>query len=66
MILRVVNCDVCGKIFTEEKHGEGFPGWGQFMGISLDGIDNPYLCPEHLAKVATFIDEMKGEYRGVE
>ena len=57
--IRTVVCSVCKKTYTEPKHGLGFPGWGSLNGISLDGDDNPMLCPEHLNKVADFVDHMK-------
>jgi len=58
-ILRKIVCDVCGQAYTEREAGHGFPGWGAFHGIKLDGVDNPQLCPVHKAAVADFIDELK-------
>ena len=62
-VKRTVCCDICPVTYTEEKPNEGFPGWGQLIGIELDGVENPYLCPEHLKKTAEFVDNMKEEYR---
>lgn len=58
-ILQVIKCDVCGNEHREKSHGEGFKGWGMLNGITLDGIPNPALCPEHLAKVANYVDTLK-------
>lgn len=59
-MVRKFICDVCGEVFTEEKFGAGAPGWGQLMGIILDGNDNPTLCSNHLATIADQLDKMKG------
>lgn len=59
MIKRTVVCGVCGMEHTETLAGEGFPNWGQLSGIVLDKDENPYLCPEHLAATADFIDKLK-------
>ncbi len=58
MILRTIKCDVCGTEFTEPKDNDGFAGWGAIMGIALNGVANPNLCPEHLAAVADFVDSL--------
>lgn len=60
MILRTIKCDVCGAVETEKTAGSGWNGWGSLQGVSLNGVDNPSLCKEHLAKVAEFIDTMAG------
>lgn len=57
-IKKTVCCDICGKEYTEKNPNDGFPNWGQIMGINLNGTDNPYVCPYHLAEVADFIDNM--------
>lgn len=61
MNLRLVTCDIpgCPRRYEEAAPGEGFPGWGQLHGIALNGISNPLLCPEHLAKVAAYTDTLK-------
>lgn len=58
-ILRVIHCSLCDKTETETAANVGWPKWGAVQGIILDGEENPCLCPEHLAKVADFIDEVK-------
>ena len=62
-VRRTVCCDICDDMYTEKNPNDGFPGWGQFNGITLDGVDNPYLCPDHLKKAADFVDDMKEGYR---
>lgn len=58
MFLRTVKCDIktCDSTYTENSEGEGFPGWGQLNGVSLDGAENPHLCPICLSKTCDFID----------
>lgn len=59
MIKRTVVCGICGIAYTEQSNGEGFPNWGQLQGIVLDGDENPYLCPQHLAFTAEGLDRLK-------
>lgn len=61
MILRTIKCDLCGAVYTEQGDGAGFPGWGALQGVTLDGVANPCLCPEHLAAAAGFVDSLKQE-----
>lgn len=56
-IVRTIECCICGERYTEKNAGEGFPGWGAIQGIILNGEANPDLCPDHLTKVANFIDK---------
>jgi len=58
-IVRTIRCAVCGASHTEEKEGDGFPGWGELRGVALDGEANPTLCPHHLSEATDFIDSMK-------
>ena len=60
-IKKTVCCDICNEMYTEEKPNEGFPEWGQVTGITLNGVDNPYLCPMHLAMTADFINNLVEE-----
>ena len=62
MNLRTITCDItsCAAKHTEATPGDGFPGWGQLNGIVLNKAENPCLCPEHLAAIATFVDELGG------
>lgn len=62
MIRRMIECDICEESSTERSEGEGWPGWGQFMGINLDGVNNPNFCPNCLAVVAEFIDRLQEKY----
>jgi hypothetical protein len=59
MIFRIVECDICGTTLTEVAPGTGFPHWGQLQGVNLDGSENPFLCPAHLAKIADFADKLR-------
>ena len=52
-------CDVCRHQATEIEPGAGLPGWGALHGISLDGVPDPVLCPEHLGMIANHLDGMK-------
>lgn len=66
-MLRVFECDICGFKQAEKTFGAGVNGWGQLSGICLDGVDNPLLCPDHLAMVANYTDKLKrGEANGME
>lgn len=58
---RKATCDIkgCEEVTQETEFGLGFPEWGQFMGIRLDGTDNPMLCPLHKAATADFIDMLE-------
>lgn len=44
------DCEGCGGTHTEEKFGDGAPGWGQVLGILKDE-QPPYLCPGCLDKI---------------
>jgi hypothetical protein len=61
MMRRIIVCDVCNKMVTEDNEGEGFPGWGALQGIKLEGVANPNLCPEHLKIVADLVAKLKDE-----
>lgn len=63
MNLRTITCDIpgCRQRYEETAPGDGFPGWGQLHGISLNEISNPLLCPGHLAKLAAYTDSLKEE-----
>lgn len=63
MNLRLIRCDYpkCSAQQIEPSTGEGFLGWGQVSGISLDGIPNPALCPDHLALVADALNKLSEE-----
>lgn len=62
MIKRTIECDICGKSQTETCANEGWAGWGQIQGFTLNGSDNPYLCPQHLSDVADFVDRLAEKY----
>jgi hypothetical protein len=55
-IRRQIECDIpgCTAKFIETSPGEGWTGWGALQGISLNGKDNPCLCPDHLKAAAEF------------
>jgi hypothetical protein len=59
-IRRQIECDIpgCGEKYLEPKSGDGWEGWGVLQGIALNGIDNPSLCPTHLASAAKFVDSI--------
>lgn len=61
-ILRTFTCDIPGCLVqTQEKiYGQGPENFGQFVGIVLNGVGNPYLCPGHRAMVADFVDCLEG------
>lgn len=58
MIVRTIQCGVCGKEEREKVENGGWTGWGQLGGIKLNGGDNPHLCQEHLTAVANFVDSI--------
>ena len=58
-ILRTIRCSLCPTTFTEPEPNAGWQDWGQVSGIVLDGEANPCLCPDHLAQVANYINEVK-------
>lgn len=58
-ILSVFKCDICGVEQREIFPGGGAPGWGQLSGINLDGVDNPVLCSDDLARLAGAVDALK-------
>lgn len=57
-IRQIIKCSVCGKEQTEEKAGDGFIGWGALQGVSLNGEENPTICPAHLGVLAEYLDKM--------
>jgi len=57
-VRRTIRCDICKVEYTEREPGDGFPNWGQLHGISLNGVQNPNLCPEHLHALAERADEL--------
>lgn len=58
MILRTIHCDICGISQMETKENEGWEGWGQINGISINGAINPSVCPDDLSRLADFADEL--------
>jgi len=58
MILRMIKCDICGREEREAQPNEGWPGWGALQGVALNGVNNPSICPAHLATVAEFVDSL--------
>ena len=60
-ILRMIKCDVkgCPHSAVESEPNAGWMGWGHLHGMSLNGAENPLLCPVHLAAVAGFIDSLE-------
>ena len=58
-IKQIIKCSVCSKEEIEKETGEGFTGWGALQGISLNGEDNPTLCPDHLGLMADQLDLIK-------
>ena len=58
-VYRTVTCNWpgCDYTYRESAPNVGWPGWGQLNGIILNDNENPHLCPEHLARVANFIDK---------
>lgn len=65
-ILRMIKCDIKGCLHSavEPEPNAGWLGWGHLQGISLNGAENPLLCPEHLAAVAGFVDGLVGVGEG--
>ena len=58
-MLRTVICNICDRQYTEESYGAGFAGWMQVNGIILNGDDQVWLCPDHKAEVADYIDNIR-------
>ena len=59
MILRTIQCAICGKHETEKRPNGGWPGWMGIIGVALDGDENPQFCPEHTNEIMNFIDNLK-------
>ena len=59
-IIRLAKCCVCGKQEAERSYGAGWPAWAQFNGITMNGDENPMLCPKHMRMVADYIDDLSG------
>lgn len=61
-IRRQISCDIpgCAERYLETAPGEGWPNWCVFQGIVLNGVENPCLCPSHVATVADHVDSLKG------
>ena len=57
-ITRTIDCDACHVKAEEPAPNIGWNGWGALQGVELNGVQNPNLCPDCLAKVAEFIDGM--------
>ena len=60
--IRIFTCDIpgCDYVQREEVPGKGPRDFGQFVGIILNGIPDPHLCPGHRAAVADFVDNLEG------
>lgn len=63
---RIKTCDICNAETEENYLGAGFPpGWGTVTGVNND--DNPTgtvdLCPEHLLKVVSLLEDMLQDLR---
>lgn len=56
---RIICCEVCGLEYQETAPGAGFPGWGALHGVSFNGVQNPELCPAHLAEAAEFLYRLR-------
>lgn len=58
-ILRQIKCDIvgCDNCAVEVTPNSGWPGWGQLNGVTLNGADNPHLCPTHLSTLANCADK---------
>jgi hypothetical protein len=59
-ILRTIKCNVagCKEIYTEQKPGTGFPGWGVIQGKQNEkGEMEFHLCPKHLNMVFRFVEK---------
>lgn len=56
-ILRTVYCDVPGCLSQaiELAPNTGWTGWGQLLGVKIDNVENPVLCPKCLGQAAEFI-----------
>lgn len=52
------DCEGCASAYTEEKFGDGAPGWGRVLGVMKDDQE-PYLCPGCLQRVQHRL--MKGD-----
>jgi len=63
--LRIIECDVCGEQMKEDQTHAGWQYWGELRGVTMNGIDNPTLCPVHLSRAADFVNSMVGEFDGV-
>lgn len=57
---RTISCDICAATAVEPEINAGWQGWGHIAGIALDGVSNPTLCPNCLARVAEFLDYKSG------
>jgi rubrerythrin len=57
MIIKTINCAICGKTETETEPNAGWIGWSCFQGVELNGEPNPNICPVCTGKVMTFIDK---------
>lgn len=57
---RILTCDIpgCGFEQSEPNYGDGWAGWSTLQGISLNCVDNPFLCPDHTKQIADFIDSL--------
>lgn len=60
-IKRTIVCAVCGREEEAATPTSGWKGWGHLAGITLNGEENPTLCPEHLAKTADFVDGLAAD-----
>lgn len=60
-VRRLISCDIpgCDEQHLEIKAGDGWPSWGIFQGIKLNGVENPCLCPKHVSQFASLVDGIK-------
>ncbi len=59
--LQNFECDIPGCLCEEREKafGDGAVGWGQILGVALNSVDNPTLCPKHLKDVMNFVDMIR-------
>lgn len=65
-ILRQMKCDIkgCNETMTEPNSTQGWIGWGQILGIQIEGMSDTAemgfcLCPEHLTNIAIYVQELE-------
>lgn len=65
-IQHTIECDGCGAAGMPDPKGTvtGWEGWIRIDGVSLNGVDDPWFCPECRMIIMDSVDDFATSNRG--